>query len=168
MVNEKTSTPPRRSFFARIWSLLGLVALLQLVGGAVFFLNSERRTSGNRKEKSIHAGSVADFPPGSVTLIGEGHLYLCRLDDGAFLALSRKCTHLGCAVPWVVERKQFECPCHASTFDQYGAVLKSPAPRALDLFPVTFEGDRVMVDVATPIRRSAYNPGQLAYPGKER
>ena len=60
-----------------------------------------------------------------------------RLDDGGLLALSCKCTHLGCTVPWVEKEKKFLCPCHASAFDITGNVINSPAARALDTFPVS-------------------------------
>ena len=65
-------------------------------------------------------GLAADFPPGSVTPFTEGRFYLVRLADGGFLALYRKCTHLGCAVPWDQASGQFVCPCHASAFEADG------------------------------------------------
>ena len=164
MVNEKKSSVSRRSFLSRVWTLLGVAAVLQFLAGAVFFLGSGRKQAGGQVVEKLVAGAVADFPPGSVTLIARGHLYLSRLDNGGFLAISRKCTHLGCAVPWVAERKQFECPCHASVFDMTGKVLKSPAPRALDLFPITFEDGLVMIDISTPVRRSVFAAEQLVYP----
>ena len=167
MVKEKKTSASRRSFISRVWTLLGLAALLQLLAGAVFFLSSGRKKAGGKEAEKLLAGTVADFPPGSVTLILKGHLYLSRLDDGGFLAISRKCTHLGCAVPWVDERKQFECPCHASVFDITGNVLKSPAPRALDLFTVTLEDEQVLIDISTPVRRSVFETEQLVYSGEQ-
>ncbi len=164
MVNEKVTSFTRRSFLSRVWTVLGIAALLQFLAGAVFFLGSGRKEAGREVAEKLVAGAVTDFPLGSVTLIAKGHLYLSRLDDGGFLAISRKCTHLGCAVPWVAERKQFECPCHASVFDMTGKVLKSPAPRALDLFPVTFEDELVMIDISNPVRRSVFADEQLVYP----
>ena len=167
MVKEKVTSSSRRSFLSRVWTFLGIAAILQFLAGAVFFLGSGRKQVGTQEAEKLVAGAVADFPPGSVTLIAKGHLYLSRLDDGGFLAISRKCTHLGCAVPWVAERKQFECPCHASVFDMTGKVLKSPAPRALDMFPVTFEDELVMIDISTPVRRSVFAAEQLVYPGEQ-
>ncbi len=159
----KPSSSSRRSFLSKIWIGLGIAALLQFLAGAAFFLVSGRKRTDQYTSQLLQAGVIADFPPGSVTLIGKGHLYLTRLEDGGFLAISRKCTHLGCAVPWVVEHKQFECPCHASVFDITGNVIKSPAPRALDLYPITLERDRVMIDISSPIRRSTFTAEQLVY-----
>lgn len=154
----------RRNFLSRMWIVLGLVALAQCLLGALAFLISGKKSGAEKsREELIAAGSVDDFAPGTVTLIRQGNLYLCRLDDGGFLAISRKCTHLGCAVPWIAERKQFECPCHASIFDITGNVVKAPAPRALDLYAIRFERDMLMIDIGRVTRRSAFAAEQLVY-----
>ena len=162
MVIKESSS--RRSFLTRIWIVLGIATLLQFLAGAAFFLVSGRKQTGRNRPLRIETGTITDFAPGSVTLIAQGHLYLSRLEDGGFLAISRRCTHLGCAVPWIAERKQFECPCHASIFDMTGNVLKAPAPRALDLYPVSFERSMVIIDISRPIKRSTFTPEQPAYP----
>lgn len=167
MKDKKESSPAvssRRKFLSRVWGVLGLVALGQCLLGAVAFLFSGRKSAAEKlREELIAAGSVHDFAPGTVTLIRQGNLYLCRLDDGGFLAISRKCTHLGCAVPWIAERKQFECPCHASIFDITGNVVKAPAPRALDLYSIRFERDMIMIDISRVTKRSAFAAEQLVY-----
>ncbi len=112
----------------------------------------------------VDAGQLSDFGPGTVTLIHEANCYLSRLDDGGLLAISRKCTHLGCAVPWVVERGRFECPCHASIFDSTGNVIQSPAPRALDIYLITLTHNRIMIDTSKTVKRSVYVAEQLFYP----
>jgi cytochrome b6-f complex iron-sulfur subunit len=106
---------------------------------------------------------VDDFEPGSVTAFIRGHFYLTRLEDGGFLAVSRKCTHLGCTVPWDSDQKRFVCPCHASAFDITGEVISPPAPRALDLYPVEIENKMVSVDTGRSIRRSGYEASQVKY-----
>ncbi len=155
----------RRSFLSRLWLVLGFVALAELFAGSIAFIVSGRKSKAdNAPAKIIEAGAINVYIPGTVTLIRSGNLYLSRLEDGGFLAISRKCTHLGCAVPWIPERKQFECPCHASIFDVTGDVLKSPAPRALDLYSIIFMRDKLMIDISRPIRRSGFTAEQLAYP----
>ena len=168
MLNKKDISPAipgRRSFLSKIWIGLGLVALAEFViGGLSFFVSGRKKDADDSQALIIEAGGVTDFHPGTVTLIRAGNCYLSRLDDGGLLAISRKCTHLGCAVPWVAEHNQFECPCHASIFDSTGNVLKSPAPRALDLYPISFEHDRILIDTSRPIKRSSFAADQLAYP----
>ncbi len=161
MVTKPTS---RRGFLAKSWIVLAAIALLQFLAGIIFFLVSGRKQTDKLISQLLEAGPVGDFLPGSVTLIRKGNLYLTRLDDGGFLAISKKCTHLGCAVPWIAERKQFECPCHASVFDMTGDVIKAPAPRALDLYPVTIAHDMVRIDISNPLRRSEFTPEQVLYP----
>jgi len=154
----------RRSFLSKIWIALGLVALAEFVTAGVSFFVSERKNkTKNSKSVIIEAGTITDFPPGTVTLIQAGNCYLIRLEDGGLLAISRKCTHLGCAVPWIPERNQFECPCHASIFDKTGNVIKSPAPRALNLYPISFKNNSIMIDISHPIKRTNFADDQLTY-----
>ena len=153
----------RRDFLARLWTALGFVALLQFLAGALFFLTSGRKGAEKKKAELLEVGPVDNFPIDSVTLIRKGNCYLTRLDDGGFLAISKKCTHLGCAVPWVTEKNRFECPCHASIFDKTGDVIKSPAPRALDLFPLTIKHNVITISISSPIRRSGFTPEQVIY-----
>lgn len=156
--------PERRSFLSKIWIALGVVALAEFItGGISFFVSGRKNETNNSQAVIIEAGNITDFHPGTVTLIQAGNCYLSRLDDGGLLAISRKCTHLGCAVPWVSERNQFECPCHASIFDISGNVIKSPAPRALDLYLISFEKNNIKIDISHPIKRASFADDQLAY-----
>lgn len=52
--------------------------------------------------------------------------------DGALQALSTQCPHLGCAVDFNPEAKEFKCPCHRSAFDLTGKVKAGPSPRPMD------------------------------------
>lgn len=149
----------RRGFLAAAL-VLGGILLAELVWLAVAFLQPRRARTGARGGL-ITAGPVERFAPGSVTAFPEGRFYLARLDDGGFLALRRRCTHLGCTVPWDETTRRFVCPCHASSFDLHGDVLSPPAPRALDLFTVRIENDVVKVDTRQAIRRRAFAPDQV-------
>jgi len=173
-VPAKIETPPpegcgisRRSFFNFLWGALGLAALAELVWVTFSFLSPGRQSAGDQQANTVvSAGAVESFPPGTVEGFQRGQFYLVRLDSGGFLALSCKCTHLGCTVPWVEKEKKFLCPCHASAFDMTGNVINSPAARALDAFPVTIENNIVKVDTGQRIKRSGFDPKQLVYPPK--
>jgi cytochrome b6-f complex iron-sulfur subunit len=157
--------PERRSFLSKIWLALGVVALAEFVfGGASFFISARKNEGHDVLVKIIEAGNISDFLPGTVTFIHAGNCYLSCLQDGGILAISRKCTHLGCAVPWIAARNQFECPCHASVFDNTGNVIKSPAPRALDLYPVNFEQTMIKNDISRPVKRASFPADQVSYP----
>jgi Rieske Fe-S protein len=64
---------------------------------------------------------------------------------GEFVALSAVCTHLGCIIKWIDETQEFLCPCHAGRFANSGQVLGGPPPRALDTYPVTLDGDDILI-----------------------
>jgi cytochrome b6-f complex iron-sulfur subunit len=147
--------------------LLGVVALGELLAVGIGFLKQgkTRRTEG-AADPVVICGPVDRFSPGSVTAFVQGKFYLARLDDGGFLALSRQCTHLGCTVPWVEKERHFACPCHGSAFDITGSVLNAPAPRALNLFPVTIENRTLKVDTSKTVKRGGFQKAQAAYPAE--
>jgi len=88
--HNKQPAASRRNFLTRIWIGLGVVALLQMLTGSVFYFFSGRKSMEPEKQPLLEAGPVSDFPPGTVTYIARGHLYLSCLEDGGFLALSKK------------------------------------------------------------------------------
>ena len=158
-ITETEST--RRDFLKLAWLGLGALALAETGVMAVAF--SLPRVAEGEFGSIVTAGAVTDFPPNSVTPFNQARFYLSRLEDNGFLALYRKCTHLGCTVPWDQPHNEFMCPCHASAFDAKGNVLNPPAPRALDLFPVFIEDGLVKVDTGTVIQRDKFDPSQAVY-----
>ena len=157
--------PQRRNFLKILWSVIGLVALGELIMVIIsFFRPLSNKEAAVSTVRTIDAGSADLYEPGSVTPFVRGQFYLVHLETGGFLALSGKCTHLGCAVPWNKEEKKFICPCHASKFDIMGNVLSSPAPRALDLFEVNIVNKNIQVNIGSRIRRNRFNKSQLVYP----
>ncbi len=65
-----------------------------------------------------------------------------------FVALYRKCVHLGCSVPWCASAKWFECPCHGSKYSVNGEYRDGPAPRSLDQFRTEIVGGKLIVDTS--------------------
>jgi cytochrome b6-f complex iron-sulfur subunit len=86
---------------------------------------------------------VADHPrlaePGGYLRVqpeGAGELiYLVTLGTGGYAALSSICTHLGCTVD--VQGGHLVCPCHGSTYERDGRVVRGPAEVPLRRYPVT-------------------------------
>jgi cytochrome b6-f complex iron-sulfur subunit len=158
----------RRSFLNKLWWALGFIALAEFIVVVYAYLRpAKSKPQAADTNTVIAAGSVDAFARNSMTAFVRGRFYLARLADGGFLALSRKCTHLGCTVPWVAEENKFACPCHASAFDITGNVISPPAPRALDFYAVTIENDRVTVDTSRALERSEFKAEQVVYAKKE-
>ena len=165
---KSEAEPTRRSFLNILWLILGGVALAEFVAVAFAFLRPRKlKTRGEDTDSIITAGAVERFAPNSVTAFVRGKFYLVRLEDGGFLALSRTCTHLGCSVPWIEKEMKFACPCHGSAFDIIGNVIDAPAPRALDIYPITIENKIVKVDTRKPIKRSTFSVEQVTYSKKK-
>lgn len=167
--NRKTQTTTaepeltRRNFLKLGIGALGGLAVLELGGAGLVFL--QPRTLEGEFGGMVVAGSADSFPPGTVTHFPDARFYLIRAQDGGFLAVYQRCTHLGCTVAWQPGDNRFFCPCHASSFDFHGNVENPPAPRALDTFPVSIEDGMVQVDTARAQSRDRFTSDQLAYAG---
>ncbi len=156
---EKQSGVSRRQFLTIGWG----VSLVALVGQAgVAFLNFFKPTiKAGGYGGEVVAGKPQEFKPGTVTPVQSGHFYISALNDGGFLALWWRCTHLGCTVPWRADEKQFHCPCHSSLYNPEGEVIGGPAPRPLDLFKITLDADgNLVVNTGDPIAREKFDPSQ--------
>ncbi len=153
----------RREFLGKAWKWLGVLAAAEFAVVLGAYLWPKKGTGEAEAGAVVDAGPVAEFTPSSVTAFPQGRFYLVRLADGGFLALSSKCSHLGCTVPWNEQSKTFPCPCHASVFDMTGDVKSPPAPRPLDLLALTIEGGVVKVDTRKRIQRQKFEPSQVVY-----
>ncbi|HZQ37249.1 MAG TPA: Rieske 2Fe-2S domain-containing protein [Dehalococcoidia bacterium] len=137
-------------------SLLGFIALS--VGSFVNFFNPRHVTG---------FGGVVKVPASSVPKPGQdpnkifamkGYVVNLKPGEGGFqstpgsakggiLGLYQKCPHLGCTVPWRPDftfegsTGWFRCPCHGSTYTKGGLRVFGPAPRSMDTFDVTVNGD---------------------------
>jgi cytochrome b6-f complex iron-sulfur subunit len=164
--NEKNSQTPesRRSFLKKVWAGLGVLAGVEFAAVIFGFLFSGKGNKNDYVPKQmIEAGSVNSFQPNTVTVFRGGRFYLTRLEDGGFIAISLRCTHLGCSIEWEDEKKRFICPCHSSAFSMTGDVKNPPAPKALDYYPVIIEDGIIKVDVGTKLERERYSKDQIVY-----
>ena len=167
-MTAKTSQTPasgpamsRRNFLKLGAAALGALAVLEIAAAGLVFL--EPRSLEGEFGGVVTAGPVDSFPPGSITEFPAGRFFLIRSEDGGFLAVYRRCTHLGCSVSWKPGQNQFVCPCHGSHFDDVGDVVNPPAPRALDTFNILIEDGIVRVDTSKPRTRDDFESSQLVY-----
>ncbi|MGI9607773.1 MAG: ubiquinol-cytochrome c reductase iron-sulfur subunit [Acidimicrobiales bacterium] len=107
-------------------------------------------------------GLVRAVPPQAVPDAGAVEVaaaksFLVRI-EGELVALSEKCTHLGCRVPYCESSNRFECPCHGSVFNRAGELLTGPSPRGLDRHPVEL-GDDGLLYIDTGSKVDGAPPG---------
>ena len=157
-----TGQVSRRDVLKLTLGAAGLAALGESIFIGLSFLSP--RIGEGEFGAEITAGAVDQFPAGSVTAFNQGRFTLVRLADGGLLALYRRCTHLGCSVPYDPVEGQFVCPCHGSAFSTDGEVLNPPAPRPLDQFPITIRDGNILVDTGQPITREPHSQAQIVYP----
>jgi cytochrome b6-f complex iron-sulfur subunit len=96
----------------------------------------------------LKLGRAKDFERGTATYVPEGRLYVTNA-KGDLFALSQKCPHLGCQVPFCESSGRFECPCHGSIFDLGGEWITGPSPRGMDRYATDVQGGEVIVDTGT-------------------
>ena len=152
----------RRDFLNIVWGAAGAIAVTELGLTGLRFLSP--RTTEGEFGGLFNLGGPDQYPPGSVTPVEAGRFYLVRLEDGGLLAIYRRCTHLGCAVPYDQATGQFVCPCHGSAFTADGDVLNAPAPRPLDLFTLSINDEgEILVDTGKAIERDHPDPAAVVY-----
>ena len=109
----------------------------QLVGGFKLLEENARVAKHFVGDRLVERGGrrLEDLAPGEGGIVshdGEkvaGH----RRDDGTLVAVSTRCTHLGCQVKWNSAERSWDCPCHGSRFAPEGDVLQGPAVRPLEV-----------------------------------
>jgi mono/diheme cytochrome c family protein/nitrite reductase/ring-hydroxylating ferredoxin subunit len=132
----------RRDVLRSGWKLGGAL----LVGAAGYTgYEALRPLTSSAHGAKITVGTVSSFPPESTTYVPAGRMYMVNT-QGYLFALSQKCPHLGCHVPYCKSSGRFECPCHGSVYDLAGEYIAGPAPRGMDRYHVTLQGEHVVVD----------------------
>ncbi|MBI2867331.1 MAG: ubiquinol-cytochrome c reductase iron-sulfur subunit [Chloroflexi bacterium] len=161
----------RRQFLSLTWwGVAGLIGLEAGVGLVWSLWPKSKKPKPGEFGAVFPAGNVNDYKVGDdPKLVERGKFFLSRIPDG-YLALYRRCTHLGCPVPWAPDEPsldslgaqgQFHCRCHGSRFDRYGVNKDGPAPRPMDLLAVDIGADgAIRVDTSKITTRTGYDPSQ--------
>ncbi len=160
----------RRQFLSRAWWAAAGLLTIEATGGFVASLWPRLKAGSFGTKASVASVAEAQaMPVGTVTYFLEQRFYLSHVESG-FLALYRKCPHVGCVVPWLADdpsednlapKGRFNCPCHGGIYDRYGVVHAGPPPRPLDLFPISIEEGELVVDTGTIIQRSGFDESQV-------
>lgn len=73
-------------------------------------------------------------PNTGAVIVDHGRKVAAFKDErGAVHKRSAVCPHLGCIVAWNPAASTWDCPCHGSRFDRFGAVFNGPSPKDLEL-----------------------------------
>jgi cytochrome b6-f complex iron-sulfur subunit len=124
---QELESPARRFQLRRtvLWAL-GLVS-------AALFYPLARFISYTIKPKPRFVTVNKPLAPGQFHTDRE---FILFVEQEGVMALSRRCTHLGCRVAFREELGLIECPCHQSRFTREGVRTAGPAEKNLPRFPV--------------------------------
>ncbi len=120
----------RRSFLTRSFQWAGAVIGAALAWPLFRFLDF------TIKPKPRYVKVAAPLPASGYHLERDFILFAGK---GAPRAVSRTCTHLGCRVNFLEDKRIIECPCHQSRFTPEGKLIRGPAKKNLPVFPVKLQ-----------------------------
>ncbi|MEJ2589236.1 MAG: ubiquinol-cytochrome c reductase iron-sulfur subunit [Deltaproteobacteria bacterium] len=117
----------RRRFFKRVLTL-GLT----VVGGGLFAYPVYSFITFRKKWKR----EVVFHPDEQHSdVFSKDGVYLTHEGDTP-VALSARCTHLGCTIDFDSATERFRCPCHGSVFSSSGKWISGPAKKDLRRIPM--------------------------------
>jgi menaquinol-cytochrome c reductase iron-sulfur subunit len=154
-----SASETRRSFLGALLALgTAFVAALLSAPLIRFALFPLLRRTTELKESPV--GPVSDFSALSAPVertiqieqvdgwrrtVSEKAVYITKDGAGKLCVLSSICPHLGCTVPWSVEKNAFACPCHGATFAADGNRIGGPSLRGMDTLESKVEDGQLLV-----------------------
>lgn len=144
----------RRRFLRAGFAAIGVLAAAEVAAVFAPFLRvtrviglGETISAGKKTEILARFAATNDTP-----ILYPQHRFFLLRAPGGIVAAYRKCTHLGCAVPYAPGEDRFHCPCHQSVYDKHTAVVISgPAPKPLQLFHIREEANGDLLVDTNPL-----------------
>ena len=149
-----STTVSRRKFLGGAWKA---GAVLIAAAGAWTTWDMLKPLASSGFGGLIRTVAPEAVPETGAVEVAAAKSFLVRV-DGEVLALSEKCTHLGCRVPYCESSNRFECPCHGSVFNRAGELLAGPSPRGLDRHPTEI-GEDGLIYIDTGSKTDGPAPG---------
>ena len=136
------ATCDRRDFV----SVCTLAALSVALGGCASLAMRRVTPVDGRLELALAHYPELSERESVLTVLPDGTdqpVFVLTDSEGAHTALSSTCTHLGCTVE--AGGTNLVCPCHGSTFDRQGRVLRGPAEDPLPKYQTRLTSDGVLI-----------------------
>jgi cytochrome b6-f complex iron-sulfur subunit len=135
-------TETRRDFVCRAGMALGALPLAQLMAGCAGMTVYRVAPMSGQLRLDLSSLTELSEQAGTAILSVEGSdapLFIVRYNSSLYYTLSAICTHRGCTVE--EKGSSFVCPCHGSTYDRSGSVVKGPAEQPLRRYPTRLENN---------------------------
>jgi Rieske Fe-S protein len=125
---------PRRDFL--VWvAAASLGATAAFMGATVVqaVMPPPRSIEGKTKVGKLAVAKVSDLRTEEPVLVdyGDDLLFVAKTAQDKIVVFDAACPHVRCKLYWNDKTKQFDCPCHASSFSITGQKLGGPAPRGM-------------------------------------
>lgn len=133
----------RRAFLKSLLGLFGATALVSFSYPLLRFF-APPRSEARVQRISILKKDVPVGEAKEIVFNNTPAIVINRSGKG-FIALSKVCTHLGCLVEYEKGKNRLFCPCHAGIYDLEGNVVSGPPPRPLPKFPISVEGEKIII-----------------------
>jgi cytochrome b6-f complex iron-sulfur subunit len=135
----------RRNFLIKILKSFWSAVILGSIYPIFRFLYPKLST--NNDVDIVKVGRVEDFTGRSFRLykFGRRRIILIQLGENRIVALSAKCTHLGCTVRYIKSRNIIKCPCHGGEYSIDGRVLKGPPKKPLQKYDVKVRNGEIYI-----------------------
>jgi cytochrome b6-f complex iron-sulfur subunit len=148
-LNADEISLPRRGFLAALVGLFAAVWAVVVAGPVLGYLWPKQEVAV--KLDRLVLGKAADFPPGSSKNFKFGSVpgLFIHTPEGKLFAYNATCSHLGCTVQYVKEKKNIYCACHGGTYDPAnGNVLAGPPPAPLSPLVAVLEAGDIVIKPA--------------------
>ncbi len=154
------SEPDRRTFLGRAAGLAMAGGLVTSYGTLTAFAARFLYPGDDDSRAWVYLAQVDRVPDGSSVgwqaPDGSSVIVARRGTSGTvadFVALSRRCPHLGCQVHWEPQNTRFFCPCHNGVFDPEGKATSGPpadAGQSLPTYPLRVDNGLLSIEVSIP------------------
>jgi len=135
----------RKEFLDFLAVIGGLGTIVMVVYPLIAFLRPPRRSS--ETSSYVEVAKVDEISVGqgmdAIAPNGEPVVVIKSEEPAKLVAVSKRCTHLGCIVE--LKGEELVCPCHDAHFTLTGEVISGPAPRPLPKYEVKIQGNKILL-----------------------
>lgn len=104
-------------------------------------------TTVARFQTLASVGGLVTLKAGDVSGLSGNGVFVIRDSETSVVVLDRTCTHQGCQVGPFASNGIATCPCHGSTFNKSGGVVRGPASSPLRRYSATVSGNLIQFTV---------------------
>ncbi len=142
---KQTNNTARRNFLTQVLTGWVVLSFLPALYGIVRYLMPS--VVRDKLISNLDIGKMDDIPVDGAKIVrmDKKAIAVVRTGEGQVRAFSAVCTHLGCIVQYVPDKRVFHCNCHGSEFDLTGKNISGPAPAPLQPYRTELKGTDILI-----------------------